>query len=124
MISYRRSDSAGITGRIFDRLVTAFGRDRVFMDVDAIPLGVDYREHIERCMKAMDVLLVIIGPYWLGSVTDGANRLSAPDDPARIEIELASRSTQIDVLPESCRHIVYLNAATVSSGISSIISAA
>jgi hypothetical protein len=35
-ISYRRDDSAGHTGRVFDRLRGEFGQDALFMDVDAI----------------------------------------------------------------------------------------
>jgi hypothetical protein len=35
-ISYRREDSAGHAGRLFDRLGAKFGRERVFM--------ADYRE--------------------------------------------------------------------------------
>jgi hypothetical protein len=38
-ISYRREDSIGITGRIYDRLGAHFGRDCVLMDVDAIPFA-------------------------------------------------------------------------------------
>ena len=33
-ISYRRADSAGYAGRIYDRLTAHFGEDAVFMDVD------------------------------------------------------------------------------------------
>src|SRR5262245_34203605 len=39
-ISYRRDDSAGIAGRIYDRLIQEFGRNAVFKDVDSIPLGI------------------------------------------------------------------------------------
>lgn len=46
-ISYRRQDTADATGRIYDRLVQKFGRKRVFKDVDNIPLGADFREHIQ-----------------------------------------------------------------------------
>ena len=35
-ISYRRSDSQGEAGRLFDDLVKHFGEDAVFMDVAAI----------------------------------------------------------------------------------------
>jgi uncharacterized membrane protein YeaQ/YmgE (transglycosylase-associated protein family) len=34
-LSYRRSDSQAIAGRIYDRLVPAFGKISVFKDVDA-----------------------------------------------------------------------------------------
>ncbi len=36
-ISYRRSDTEYIAGRIYDRLVSALGKDQVFKDVDSIP---------------------------------------------------------------------------------------
>src|SRR5262245_6651264 len=38
-ISYRRQDSADITGRICDRLVERIGSEAVYKDVDSIPLG-------------------------------------------------------------------------------------
>ena len=42
-ISYRRDDSAGYAGRLYDRLEREFGRDHlVIMDVDAIPLGANF----------------------------------------------------------------------------------
>jgi hypothetical protein len=41
-ISYRRTDSAGYSGRVMDRLDRELGRDLVFMDVDAIPLGTNF----------------------------------------------------------------------------------
>src|SRR6516164_758253 len=42
-ISYRRQESSGITGRLYDRLAGRFGDDQVFMDVDTIALGVDFK---------------------------------------------------------------------------------
>ena len=35
-ISYRRDDSAGHAGRLYDRLSDHFGLDQVFMDIDTI----------------------------------------------------------------------------------------
>ena len=35
-ISYRREDTAGYAGRLYDRLAAHFGPDRVFMDVEGI----------------------------------------------------------------------------------------
>jgi hypothetical protein len=40
-ISYRREDSAGHAGRLYDYLVNHFGKDRIFMDVVAIKPGVN-----------------------------------------------------------------------------------
>src|SRR5271155_5233024 len=65
-ISYRRSDSQDITGRIFDRLSQQYGRDTVFRDIDSIQPGIDFRAQIADALTATDVLLVIVGPRWLG----------------------------------------------------------
>jgi hypothetical protein len=68
-ISYRRDDSAGHAGRVHDRLKNEFGCDLLFVDVDAIPLGVNFikvlREEVAKC----DVLLALIGPNWLDAAT-------------------------------------------------------
>ena len=74
-ISYRREDTAPITGRIDDRLQAIFGRDRVFMDLDSIPFGVDFRAHISESLNRCDTLLVVIGPHWLGVAADGSRRI-------------------------------------------------
>jgi hypothetical protein len=67
-ISYRRDDSAGHAGRVHDRLAGEFGRAFLFIDCDAIPLGVNFvkvlREEVAKC----DVLLLIIGPGWLPAI--------------------------------------------------------
>lgn len=89
-ISYRRSDTIGHTGRIYDRLVTEFGQGSVFMDVDDIPIGVDFAEHIAQEVGKCQVALVVIGKTW-ATVTgaDGSRRLDNPDDFVRIEVESA-----------------------------------
>jgi formylglycine-generating enzyme required for sulfatase activity len=98
-ISYRRDDSAGQAGRVHDRLAQEFGRDLLFMDVDAIPLGADFikvlREEVAQC----DVLLAIIGPNWL-NVRDeeGNRRLDNENDFVRNEIATALQR-DIPVIP-------------------------
>ena len=59
-ISYRRSDSQDVTGRIYDRLVTKFERKQVFKDVDNIPLGVSFPMHLQQVISKASVVLVII----------------------------------------------------------------
>jgi formylglycine-generating enzyme required for sulfatase activity len=98
-ISYRRDDSAGHAGRVRDRLEREFGADLLFMDVDAVPLGVNFvkvlRDEVAKC----DALLAVIGPNW-GSVLDknGHRRLDDPDDFVRIEIA-AALLRDIPVIP-------------------------
>jgi hypothetical protein len=49
-ICYRRDDTAGHAGRLFDRLGTRFGADRIFIDVDKIGPGVDFIRKIEEAV--------------------------------------------------------------------------
>lgn len=64
-VSYRRGDSQGEAGRLFDDLVKHFGEDSVFMDVTAIEAGRDYRKAIEEGVTKCGVLLVLIGTEWV-----------------------------------------------------------
>lgn len=89
-ISYRREDSGVITGRIFDRLVTHYGRDSVFRDIDNIPLGVDFRDHINETLDASTVVLAIVGPQWTGP-RETESRINDEADPVRVEIEAVLR---------------------------------
>lgn len=99
MISYRRDDSADVTGRIYDRLIHQFGQEAVFKDVDSIPLSVDFRKYLDEQVSKCDVFLVVIGRDWMrvrGS--KGKSRLEDPEDFVRIEIESALRRC-IPVIP-------------------------
>jgi hypothetical protein len=98
-ISYRRTDSADISGRIYDRLVGRFGKAAIFKDVDSIPLGVDFKENLEKKVSECNILLAIIGDRWLeASDSVGRNRLDDPRDFVRIEIETAL-ARNIPVIP-------------------------
>ena len=98
-ISYRRSDSNNITGRIYDRLAQHFGREAIFKDVDSIPLGVDFRQHLHSAVGECEILLVIIGKSWLAATDEqGAKRLHKESDFVRIEIE-AALGRNISVIP-------------------------
>ncbi len=61
-ISYRRDDSADVTGRIFDRLRAHFDKQVLFRDVDVIPFGSDFRQVIRKAVEDCQVLLAVIGP--------------------------------------------------------------
>ena len=87
-LSYRRGDSAGVVGRISDRLRVPFGPDSVFVDVDSVPLGVDFQEYIESVLSHCDVFLAVIGPDWAGQINTG-RRIDDPRDWVRIEVEAA-----------------------------------
>jgi TIR domain-containing protein len=130
LISYRRSDSAGMTGRIFDRLILKYGASSVFMDVDNIPFGIDFRTHVRDELLQSDVMLVVIGQRWLGRGEGAETRMSDKDDPVRVEVESAlnanipvipllvegAQMPKASELPESLRELVYRNAAIIDSG--------
>jgi hypothetical protein len=98
-ISYRREDSADVTGRIHDRLVEHFGESAVFMDVDDIPLGVDFSKYIDDKVGQCEVLLAVIGRDWLSAIdAEGNRRLEMPGDFVRIELESALKRN-IPVVP-------------------------
>jgi hypothetical protein len=98
-VSYRRSDSQGEAGRLFDELVQSFGEDTVFMDVAAIEAGRDFRKAIEEGVVKCGVLLVLMGPEWLDAKDEtGARRLNDPGDFVRIETASALKR-DIPVIP-------------------------
>ena len=121
-ISYRRDDTRDIAGRIGDRLVQKFGREDVTIDVDSIPLGMDFRVYLQQKVQECTAMLVIIGKQWLKIADDqGRRRLDDPKDWVRIEIEAALIQEKLVVplfvqgasmphaneLPESLRNLVY-----------------
>jgi len=98
-ISYRRDDSAGWAGRLFDRLSQHFGRENVFMDIDTIEPGLDFVEVIEQAVGKCDALVALIGQHWL-TITDdsGRPRLDNAEDFVRLEIA-AALARNIRVIP-------------------------
>ena len=91
-ISYRRSESSDVTGRIFDQLKTQFGEECLFKDVDAIPIGQDFRAVIEDAVSRCVVLLAIIGREWISMRNDSeTRRIDDPNDYVRLEIAAALR---------------------------------
>jgi len=92
-LSYRRSDSVGAAGRLFDRLAEHFGADQVFRDIDSIEAGENFEESIRDALRLAIVVLVVIGPRWLEARSqDGTRRIDDPADYVRREIEMALSS--------------------------------
>ncbi len=98
-ISYRRNDSEGEAGRLFDDLVEEFGEGSVFMDVTTIEAGRDFRKVIDESVATCGVLLAIIGKAWLDAKDDAGNRrLDDNMDFVRLETASALRR-DIPVIP-------------------------
>jgi hypothetical protein len=128
-ISYRRKDSEGESGRLFDDLASHFGSESVFMDVSAIEPGRDFRKAIDLSVTTCSVLLAIIGHEWT-ELRDplGRRRLEDPNDFVRIELASALRRDipvipvlvrgakmpDIEQLPPDLKELVYRNAVELT----------
>jgi uracil-DNA glycosylase family 4 len=98
-INYRRQDTEGYVGRLFDYLVQHFERDDIFMDVDSIPPGADFVKVLEDAVAVCDVCIVMIGPQWQTATDEtGQRRLDQWNDFVRIEIASALKQNKL-VIP-------------------------
>ncbi|HEV7691100.1 MAG TPA: TIR domain-containing protein [Hyphomonadaceae bacterium] len=91
-ISYRREDSQYQADRLHAALKPHVADPRdIFIDVDNIPVGVDFVDHLATQVAKCDVLLALIGPGWLSArdPKTGERRLDSADDFVRIEIATA-----------------------------------
>ena len=70
-LNYRRDDSAGYAGRLFDGLAARFGSEQIFRDIDRIEPGLDFSEVIDGSLKSCVAVLVLIGPNCPGVVSPG-----------------------------------------------------
>src|ERR1700720_4055757 len=131
VLSYRRDDSKWIAGRIFDRLEGHYGRGNVFMDIDTIPVGLDFREYLQQSLDRCDILLAVVGPRWLVTDEPGRHAITDETDWVRIEIETALakkipvipilidrlRMPKASELPDTLRDFTFRQAAEVDSGV-------
>lgn len=120
-ISYRRQDAEADAGRLHADLVREFGPERVFKDVDDIPIGGSVTDRISAAVGSSSVILVLIGPDW------SPERLSDPDDWVRREIASAidhgvllvpvllrrARMPRSSQLPTELARLVDVNAAEI-----------
>lgn len=127
-ISYRRDDTAYVTGYINDRLCAEFGAESVFTDVDNIALGVDFRTVLDETVGQCQIFLAVIGENWLTARnSDGVLRLQDPSDFVRIEIESAlqrnipvipllvggTKMPSKDELPDSLQDLAFRNGTLI-----------
>jgi hypothetical protein len=129
-ISYRREDTGGYAGRLYDRLATHFGAEHIFMDVDTLEPGEDLVQAIQDKVASCDALVAVIGNRWLTSTDEaGHRRLDDEHDFVRLEIAAAldrkirvvpalvdgARMPRPQDLPEPLAPLVRRNALEVSN---------
>ena len=128
-LSYRREDSEGQAGRLYDDLVAVFGSDSVFMDVAAIQPGRDFRKSIDQSLNSCGVFLSLIGKSWLTAKdTSGQPRLEDPADFVRIEtaavlkrdipvipvLVQGASAPKPDQLPDDLKELAFRNAVELT----------
>jgi TIR domain len=129
-ISYRREDTAGYAGRLYDALAARMGAHDVFMDVSDIEPGVDFSVAIADAVGSCDVMLALIGTRWATAVdAEGTRRLDDPDDYVVVETAVAlerdvrvipvlvegASMPEADALPERLRGLARRNAVQLST---------
>ncbi len=89
-ISYRRDDTASEVQVLAEALRKRYGYDSVFVDVPSIHPGSRWRAELEDALKAVNIVLVVIGPGWL-MVSDehGRRRIDQKEDWVRRELKTA-----------------------------------
>lgn len=103
-ICYRREDSSWVAGRIYDRLVQKYSNEAIFKDINSIPLGTIFKDHIISVISQCSVFLVVISDRWMGeNVELGKRRIDDPTDIMRMEIEVALQ-LDIPVIPLLVQH--------------------
>lgn len=128
-ISYRRDDSEGEAGRLFDDLVRAYGENSVFMDVAGISPGFDFRKAIDDNVSSCGVLLAMIGPAWT-TIANGAGKRRLDDENDFVRLEIASalrrdipvipvlvheaRMPRPDDLPDNLKDLAYRNSVEIT----------
>lgn len=128
-INYRRTDSEGEAGRLFDELTLRLGPRSVFMDVAAIEPGRDFRKAIDECVTTCSVVLAMIGQDWLASTnSNGERRLEDANDFVRIELASVlrrdipvvpvlvrgARMPSAEQLPDDLKELAYRNAVELT----------
>ena len=130
VLSYRRADLSGLAGRLFDRIRDRFGAPNVFMDIDSVPFGTNFRTHIQTTLAGCKIVVALMGKDWVGKrFFPFQARIFDANDPIRLEMHTALKmnvpilpvlvdSTKVESmrLPRELAELRDLNAAPLSSG--------
>lgn len=129
-INYRRDDSIGYAGRVYDRISAQFEKECVFMDIDTISPGDDFRRTIEQTCASSDVVLALIAKSWATVVDkNGRRRIDNPCDLVRLELAQAltlgirvipvllddAEMPDSESLPDDLKDLAYRQAMRISS---------
>lgn len=105
-ISYRREDEPHAAARLYMELANTIPKDRIFMDIDGIPLGQNFVRVIQERVANCKMLLAVVGRKWVKAnrpvkwlgLSWSTLRLKDPKDFVRIEICTAMERS-IPIIP-------------------------
>jgi hypothetical protein len=105
-ISYRRDETKDVAGRLYDRLTSVFGKERVFRDIYTIPGGANFSSWIKDAVASAKVVIALIGDRW-STIKDSENRRRIDDPADWVRLEVATALEQdtlvIPVLVEDAK---------------------
>jgi len=85
--SHRQVDTGMTAQALFHSLRERFGTGQLFMDLNSIEAGSEYRERILGQLHKATVVVALMGPTWLTAHDeDGRRRLDDPNDLLRHEL--------------------------------------
>lgn len=87
-INYRTADVPFGAAATYELLAERFGNDRIFLDNQSMPPGVDYPQLLRSALESMWVLLVLIGPNWLSADPASGGRLLIERDGDWVRYEI------------------------------------
>ncbi len=88
-ISYRREDTRNESERLFFSLKEQFRFDSVFFDTSSILPGSAWPSELQHAVESAKIVIVVIGPNWLGVSKQPARRIDLENDWVRKEVEAA-----------------------------------
>jgi hypothetical protein len=96
-INYRREDSDGDTRAIYNRLAEETDASNLFLDVEAIGAGENWRTRIDNMLQKVNAVVVVIGPRWLELLN--ARTAAGAFDSVRVEIAASLNKPNVQVIP-------------------------
>jgi hypothetical protein len=85
-VSYKREDTKHLTHRIGEDLQRRYGIENVFVDVNNVTIGSDFRSQIRQKLDVCDIFIAVIGARWLERRSGNIHNEA---DWVRVEIETA-----------------------------------
>jgi hypothetical protein len=99
-ISYRRGDSRYQARMIYEAFQRVLPRENIFMDVDTIPLGVNFVKVLESWVEQCEVLIVLMGPHWINSTDPKTHKRQLDNQKDFVRVEIRGALTRdIPVVP-------------------------